>query len=126
MVNEKSLKNLRSFTPGHKPYIVHRGPSLDAILRKLLTKKIKYEDPTTKIPVNGSIAQAIVLREVYNALEGDQRALEYIIDRIDGKIIQKLLGEGFEHKDIYYTIVKNYKKESENSIQLNRETNTGI
>lgn len=67
----------------------HRGPSMVTELKKLLEKKIDYEDPTTKKSVNGKIKYAVVLRLVYNALEGDTRAIEEIMERIDGKVTQK-------------------------------------
>lgn len=107
------------FSSTHQPkHRTPRGPSLDTLLRKMLTKKIRYEDPTTKTEVKGEIAQAIVLREVYNALEGDQRALEYIIDRIDGKIIQKLKGEGFGDNKTYVYVVQDTKGRNKNRVQI--------
>jgi len=44
------------------------------------------------------------LRAIYNALEGDQNAIEDIFDRIDGKTVQKLVGEGFENRQ--YIIIR--------------------
>jgi len=67
----------------------HRGPAIVTELKKLLEKKIDYEDPTTKKPVNGKIKYAVMLRLVYNALEGETRAISEIMDRIDGKVTQK-------------------------------------
>ena len=85
------------FKKGH-PKLPNAGKkkgycSPDAEIRKLLNKKIAYEDPTTKKPINGKIGQAIAIRQIYNALEGDQKALEYVIDRMDGKMAQKVLNE---------------------------------
>lgn len=89
------LDGLKPFQPGH-PKVGGKKKgycSPEAEIRKLLEKKISYEDPTTKKPINGKIGQAIAIREIYNALEGDQKALEYIIDRMDGKTAQKILNE---------------------------------
>jgi hypothetical protein len=58
-------------------------------LEKLLDKKIAYEDPTTKKNVKGKIGVAVALRTIYNALEGDQKACEYIMNRIAGKPAEK-------------------------------------
>ena len=72
-----------------------RGPSVIKYLNKLLKKKINYEDPETKLMLKGPIALVIALREILNACQGDQNAIEDIIDRVDGKTIQKVLNEGF-------------------------------
>lgn len=107
MVTEKSLENLKlgRFTSTNQPKNrPPRGASPLTELKKLLEKKISYEDPTTHIQVKGKIARAIALRAIYNALEGDQNAIEDILDRIDGKTAQKLIGEGFENRQ--YIIVR--------------------
>lgn len=64
-------------------------------LKRLLKKKIKYEDPETKLMVNGKILRVIALRLILNACQGENEAIKEILDRIDGKTVQKLLGEGF-------------------------------
>ena len=107
MVSEKSLANLKRFTSTKQPDFntrPRRGASPLTHLKKLLEKKIDYEDPTTHIHVKDKIAKAIALRAIYNALEGDQNAIEDIFDRIDGKTAQKLIGEGFENRQ--YIIVR--------------------
>lgn len=73
----------------------HKGSTLTDILRKLLKKKIKYEDPETKKMVTGKIKDVIVLRYLLNACQGENKAIEGIFDRIDGKVAQPLIGEGF-------------------------------
>jgi hypothetical protein len=113
MVTEKQLANLRPFSATHKPPIVRRGPSVLTHLKKLLEKKIAYEDPTTHLHVKGKICQAIALRAIYNALEGDQNAIEDILDRIDGKTAQKLIGEGFENRQYIIIRADNSKAQSE-------------
>ncbi len=64
----------------------HRGPSVVTELKKILEKKIDYEDPTLKKHIKGKIKTALALRYVYNGLEGETNAIEGIIDRMDGKI----------------------------------------
>lgn len=92
------MANLDNLTPFQKGRVKTGGKqkgycSPVAELRKLLEKKISYEDPTTKTHVQGKIGKAIALRAIYNALEGDQKAIEDIMDRIDGKTAQKILSE---------------------------------
>lgn len=88
-------ENLKPFKPGHKKVGGKKKGYCSPVaeLRKLLERKIAYEDPTTKIHVRGKIGTAIALRAIYNALEGDQNAIEDIMDRIDGKTAQKILNE---------------------------------
>lgn len=69
--------------------------SIVAELKKLLKKKIKYEDPESKLLVEGKISRVIALRLILNACQGENEAIKEILDRIDGRTIQKLLGEGF-------------------------------
>lgn len=91
MVTEKQLANLRPFSATHKPPIVRRGPSIVTQLKKIAEQNISYEDPTTKEHVKGKIKKAIALRYIYNALEGETKAIEGIIDRLDGSIKQDTL-----------------------------------
>jgi hypothetical protein len=101
-----------------------RGPSIVKHLRKLLEKKITYEDPETKQMVTGKIALVIALREILNACQGDQNAIEDITERIDGKVEQKLVGEGFENKVI--NIIHNNGKPEENLITKIRNQSPAV
>lgn len=83
------------FKPGHqktggrkKGYV---SPTTE--LKRLLEKKISYEDPETKQQVKGKIGTVIALRAILNACQGDQNAIEDIMDRVDGKVAQKMLNE---------------------------------
>jgi len=44
--------------------------------------------------------KGIVLALIWEALRGDVNAIREIMDRIDGKVPQKLQGEGFNDKEI--------------------------
>lgn len=85
------LTGLKSFQPGHKKLGGKKKGYCDPAkeLEKLLNRKIDYEDPTTKKHVKGKIGVAVAIRTIYNALEGDQKACEYIMNRIAGKPIEK-------------------------------------
>lgn len=78
--------------------------TLTCILKKLLEKKISYEDPETKKQIKGKIGMVIALRLILNACQGENEAIKEIIDRVDGKATQKLVGEGL-NKDNKIVVV---------------------
>lgn len=63
-------------------------------LSRLLDKKIKITDKRTKKVFTGSIGKVIAMRLLYNALDGNNEAIKEVLDRIDGKTAQKIIGEG--------------------------------
>lgn len=89
------IDNLKPFKPGHKKLGgKQKGyTSPTAELKRLLEKKISYEDPESKKQVTGKISTVIALRGILNACQGDQNAIEDILDRIDGKPSQKVVSE---------------------------------
>lgn len=75
------------------------GPRLTTILSKLLSAKWDFNDPKIKALIKKqgleeTIETALVLRRILNGTEGDDTAIERIFDRLDGKVIQKVSGEG--------------------------------
>ena len=96
MIAPKSLENLKPFAPGHKVYPRKKtGTYLTPLLRKCLEKKIDYIDPETNLKINGRVKDAIIWRLILNAAQGDNDAIKEVLNRVDGKTIQKLIGEGF-------------------------------
>ena len=71
-----------------------KGPYLTSFLKRCLKKKISFEDPETQKIIKGKVKDAIVWRLILNATQGDNIALKEIFERIDGKLAQKLIGEG--------------------------------
>ena len=63
--------------------------SVSTELRKLLEKRIDYEDPETHKKVRGKIAHVIALRLILNACQGEYSAIKDILDRIDGKPVER-------------------------------------
>jgi len=63
--------------------------SVSTELRKLMDKSIQYEDPETHKQVRGKIAHVIALRLVLNALNGEYSSIKDILDRIDGKPVER-------------------------------------
>jgi hypothetical protein len=77
----------------------HPEGYLTSRLKRLLKKKIyPYNNPLTNTTEKLEGGQAAALATIWAALQGDMRAMEILLDRIDGKVEQKLVGEGFENK----------------------------
>ena len=79
------------YQPKHTP---HKGPYLTTILTKLLATKLTSSDKEVEAALKASgvkktKAAGIALRYIFNGLEGDTKAIEGIIDRTDGKVLQK-------------------------------------
>ena len=69
-----------------------KGISILTEIKHILEKKINFEDPETQKRVKGKIAHVIGLRHILNACQGEHNSIVDIIDRIDGKTAQKILG----------------------------------
>lgn len=69
-------------------------------LKRFLKKKINYEDPETQKMIRGTVGDAILWRLLLNGAQGDNVAIKEILDRVDGKVAQQLIGEGFTQQQI--------------------------
>ena len=67
----------------------HPNGYLTPLLRKLLEKKINYQDPETHKIINGKVKDAVLWRLILNASEGETQAIREVLDRIDGKVKDK-------------------------------------
>ena len=72
--------------PVYAPNAGHKGPYLTPLLKRLLAKKITFEDPETQKIIKGRVKDAIIWRYILNATQGETQAIEGILDRIDGKV----------------------------------------
>ena len=72
-----------------------KGPYLTPLLKRFLNKKIDYIDPETNRKIQGRVKDALLWRLLLNGCQGENDAIREILNRIDGKIPQKLVGEGF-------------------------------
>lgn len=72
----------------YSPHAGHKGPYLTPLLKKLLSKNIKYKDPETKKLIKGQVKNAILWRYIINAMGGSNQAIEGILNRIDGKVVE--------------------------------------
>jgi hypothetical protein len=90
MSHPNSLKNLKMFEKGNKGGGRKKGSvSLVYVLKKLLKKEIDIKDPFTKAQSKAQLREAVALALVTKALKGDVSAIKEIIERVDGKVLQK-------------------------------------
>jgi hypothetical protein len=84
-----NLATLRPFVKGSDrkpPLHTKKGPYLGPLLKKLLEKKITIEDPETQRLVKATVKDALLWRLILNGTQGETKAIETILDRIDGKV----------------------------------------
>lgn len=78
----------------------HPDGYLTPLLKKFLNKTITYDDPETLKKIKGKVKDAVIWRLLLNACQGENTAIKEILDRIDGKVVQEVKGEGFDNKNI--------------------------
>lgn len=103
MPHENSLKNLEGhkFLPGNnmskgRP----KGKMLSTALREILEKEIDFEDPILRQKYCMTAAHAIGLKLVKRALEGNLKAIEMVLDRMEGKPSETLEIGGIEGQPV--------------------------
>lgn len=140
LFGKKFEVNLRQNPPKHTRFPVNRQNHtqkhpygyLTPILKKLLNKKIKVQDPEIqkileiKTGTKAELKKVIMLRWILNAIQGENTAIEGILDRIDGKVLQNIKGalidqsQHITYKEVKIVIDKNTDisstRESRNSI----------
>lgn len=81
--------------PVNRPYAPHtqKGQYLTPLLKRLLNKKTNIADPEVQKILNGKIGNKkgtfkaiLMLRYILNGVQGENQAIEGILDRIDGKV----------------------------------------
>lgn len=78
----------------------HPNGYLTPILKQLLNKTMLVDDPEVRRVLNiktgtkAEMKKIIMLRYILNAMQGENHAIEGILDRIDGKALQKLEHSG--------------------------------
>jgi len=84
------------YQPKYSPRNSKKHPNgyLTPILKKMLLKKYRIEDPELQKRIKMSGAKGVMLRLVWNALQGEQDAIKTILERFDGKVKDKLEVEG--------------------------------
>lgn len=87
--------------PVNRQNHTQKGPYLTPLLKKLLEKKIRYEDPETHEIVKGQVKHAILWRLILNATQGENEAIKEILNRIDGKLSEILIDQS-QHEHFTY------------------------
>lgn len=67
-----------------------KGPYLTPILKKFLKKKINYVSPETGRKTKGRVYDALLWRLILNGAEGETQSIKEILERIDGKVKDKI------------------------------------
>ena len=91
---------------------------LGAILKKVLSKQYRCQDPETQRIKKILGAKGVMQVLVWEGLQGNIEAIKEILNRIDGRVIQHLKGEGFENKNIVINFHADGKPESDNNRHL--------
>lgn len=81
----------KGYLPGHPKYGGKKKGyvSPTAILRDMMAKKVDYKDPKTRKIIKKCIGEVIILKHLENASKGDRASVEDILDRIDGKALDR-------------------------------------
>jgi len=103
------VENLKPCKPGetHNPNGRPKGTrNLSTLLRKYLKQKIDLTDPITHAQVKRSLGDVVILKLVANAIKGDMRAIQEILDRTEGKATQPIEHKGTLNEPITVRIIK--------------------
>lgn len=99
-VTKKSLKNLKPFKKGNPGGGRPKGSvSLVTILKRTLENKVSLKDPLTKQEESKTISEHLIKRFIAKALSGDMSAIKEVLERIDGKVLQKSEVTTKSHED---------------------------
>ena len=103
------IVNRFSATKQPKKRNPHKGPYLTTLLLKLLkTKQFSTDDTVAQALKEAGLkntkAVCLMLRYLYNGLEGDNVAIEGILERIDGRVNGKDNGKTNIDKIIFQDI----------------------
>jgi hypothetical protein len=80
--------------PNHRQNHTKKGKYFKPAFEKLLREKYPMQLPNGEL-ANMQGGPGIALAMIWEALRGDVAAAREIMDRVDGKAEQKLVGEGF-------------------------------
>jgi len=67
----------------------HPNGYLTPLLKRFLNKKIDYIDPETNQKISGKVKDAVMWRLLLNGCQGETPAIKEILDRLDGKVLQR-------------------------------------
>jgi hypothetical protein len=88
--NPKSLENLKPFEEGNPGGGRPKGfIPLVTIIERVLKQQIELDDPITKTRSKKELQEWVVLALITKAMKGDVSAIKELLERIDGKVVQK-------------------------------------
>jgi hypothetical protein len=102
------VENLKPCKPGetHNPKGRPKGAKgLSTLLRKYLKQKIDFNDPISKENVKKALGDVVILKLLSNAIKGDMRAIQEILDRTEGKASQLIEHKGNINEPITVRII---------------------
>ncbi len=90
MQTEAQLKNLKTFSSTYQPKTRgnHRHSYFQPLLKRCLKKKYKFEDPETQEIGMITAAEGLMIKWIWEGLQGNEKAIKDIVDRIDGKVAE--------------------------------------
>jgi hypothetical protein len=81
------------FKPGESGNPAGKAPgteNLTTSLRKYMEMEIEVVDPITKEPGKKKIRDIINMKAIANAIKGDQKAIQFVHERLEGKPRQEM------------------------------------
>lgn len=66
-----------------------KGESTVTILKRLLERTLKAKDPITGENSQITIKEALLLKQLAQAMKGNEKSFDRIFDRLEGKPVQK-------------------------------------
>jgi hypothetical protein len=88
--NLKPYKKGQSGNPNGRP---KGSRNFNTIIKEILELRLKDLNPNMNVPEHlkkKTNKEIMVMKQVSKAAAGNQRAFEYLVDRIDGKIMQPI------------------------------------
>lgn len=107
-------KGEKGISPGHP-----RGKTFKTILRDIANSnstKLLPKEMVKKYNLK-SVAEAVCLKLFFKAMKGDIKAIKEVIDRVDGKAVQRTELSGANGKPISIEIIKKASLEELNEFE---------
>lgn len=93
MHTQKQIDALKHFKPGQSGNPLGRpkgSKNITSIIKHYLKQEYLCKDPITEKKVQLSAEEIIALNMIINAMRGDNSEIDKILDRIEGKVKQKI------------------------------------
>lgn len=88
------------FKPGNRGGGRPKGSvSIVKVIERMLNEEITIKNPLDKTTVRKSLKEAIATALFVKGINGDVTAIKELLDRIDGKVVQKTENVNLNHED---------------------------